>query len=496
MLKRLRTNSGSAVLFSGRNEKLGTAALFLITFAFVLVKLYQCGTLAVESISGDAADAWKTITSWYSGNRYMSYVLYKGMASVYPYVWLYRLAQMLGTNDFFFVMCYHAVLFSYVAVIGIPVLIQKLTGYKPKLWQKAVLVVVLYWCWDRYYVLTQMMVDLPSCAFFFLAMHCAIRIGECAGWKKWVLCIASGLLCGLCANISGQYSVAAYCILIYAAWAFWKTVKQQKKLWKIAQSAVCVAVLFTTVYAVGCLNEYFHIHTLNGQFKDQATWWMERALIYMLDKPRMFYGAQLRDMRGYEIVAQIYGAENAAQTIQSAGDCMFFWSIPTYFKAFFQYPVDFIMLYLNRVIIAISDDGGNGALIPLLSCYTLVYLTIVTACKNIKKLGDIFCENFWLVLGVLASIIPILVMTVEMRFTISLQGMLFGVALLGPLLPQMAGSVWTFARRCWQEKSLRSLLEIQFPWALLGWVVFVLVCMGYFGAIAAGSNIGSNMIYS
>lgn len=489
----LRKNGLTASVWRKRDQA-GTIVLFLLSFAFILVKLMNRGTMV--DISGDAADIWQTITTFDAEYPYMSYVLYKGMASVYPYVWLYQLAKLFGTNDFFFIMCYHAVLFSYVAVIGIPVLIQKLTGHKPKLWQKAALVVVLYWCWNRYFVLTQLMVDLPSCAFFFLAMHCAIRMGECADWRKWILCVLAGLLCGICINISGQYSIAAYCVLVYAAWMFWKNAKQEKMRWKIAESAVCIAVLAATVYTIGWLNQCFRVYTLNGEYQDKATWWMERALIFMIDKPRMFYGAQLYDLRGREIVAQIYGAENAVQLIEDAGNCVFSWTIPVYFQAFFWYPVDFIMLYLNRVMVAISDDSGTGAITTLLPCYTLVYLAVVTACKNIKKLKDIFCANFWLVLGVLASMIPVLVMTVEMRFTISLQGMLFGLALAGPLLPQMAASAYAFVHQCWQEKSLQRLRDCNFPWMLLGWIVFCLVCMAYFGAISAGSNTGINMIYS
>ena len=43
---------------------------------------------------GDVTDIWETITSFYSGNIYPSYVLYKGILSVYPYVWFYELSKI------------------------------------------------------------------------------------------------------------------------------------------------------------------------------------------------------------------------------------------------------------------------------------------------------------------------------------------------------------------------------------------------------------------
>ena len=164
---------------------------------------------------GDAADIWKSITTFHTGDLYPSYVLYKGFASVYPYVWFYQLAKLLNINEFFFVMCYHSLLFSYIVVIGVPVLVETLTEYKPKLWQKVLLFIVLHWFWGRYYVLTQLMVDLPSCAFFLMDIHCAVLIGQTVKWKRNVMIVLSGILCGLIANISGQYSISSICILIF-----------------------------------------------------------------------------------------------------------------------------------------------------------------------------------------------------------------------------------------------------------------------------------------
>ena len=111
-----------------RWKRWGTAFLFLAAFSYLLVKLWVLGSMV--TISNDAASIWQTIRSFYTENIAPSYLLYKGFASVYPYVWLYQLALIFGVNEFFFVMAYHALLFAYITVIGVPALVKELTGYE------------------------------------------------------------------------------------------------------------------------------------------------------------------------------------------------------------------------------------------------------------------------------------------------------------------------------------------------------------------------------
>ena len=59
---------------------------FFIVFILYFGYVRESGDMI--SLSYDAADIWKTITSWYTNDVYGSYVLYKGINSVYPYVWL------------------------------------------------------------------------------------------------------------------------------------------------------------------------------------------------------------------------------------------------------------------------------------------------------------------------------------------------------------------------------------------------------------------------
>ena len=175
------TQRCSEVLAFLKKRKL-TVLLLLVTFTACLIWLASRGSMTDSS--GDAQDIWKTITSYYSGDIYPSYVLYKGFVSVYPYVWLYQLAVLFGTNEFFFVMVYHARLFTYITVIGLPNFIKYLFDYEPKWWQRILIIPLLYLIWVKTGALSQLMVDLTSCAIFMLSINSAIMIENKTGIKR------------------------------------------------------------------------------------------------------------------------------------------------------------------------------------------------------------------------------------------------------------------------------------------------------------------------
>lgn len=479
-------------------KKWGTVFLFLAAFLYLLIKLFVLGSM--NTMSGDAADIWQTIQSFYTEDIYPSYVLYKGFASVYPYVWLHQLALVFGINEFFFVMVYHGLLFAYITVIGVPALVKELTEYEAWVWQKAALIIVLYWYWNRYGALSQLMVDLPSCAFFLLSMQCSAAISRSSGYKQYGLVIAAGLLCGLCANISGQYSVAALCVMIFASIQLWdiQTYSVRKK--NLTRFLVLFVILCGSMGSVKLLNQQFHASIIQpfldkGCYIAPAESWMQRGLIYFQDIGRLFYGYNLYDDRGHQIIMSLYGIEEGTRLLELAAMGGYGWTIPDYFRAFFKHPIDFFVIYLNRLAVMFSDDCGNSSLRSLLPGYTMIYLTILTAVKRLGCLRDIFHAKTMLVLACFASVLPSLVLTVEMRYTLSLQALLFGVALAGPIVPQIASYVSGGVQRMLRGEKSARLLDSGIPWAFLGWVVFCAVCLAYFGAICSASNMGTDLLF-
>ena len=96
--------------------------------AFILYFGYVCKSGDMTALSYDAADIWKTITSWYTNDIYGSYVLYKGINSVYPYVWLYQLALIFNINAWILIKMFFALAFSYTSAIGFPDIIKRMTN--------------------------------------------------------------------------------------------------------------------------------------------------------------------------------------------------------------------------------------------------------------------------------------------------------------------------------------------------------------------------------
>lgn len=491
-MKNIRSRS------SGDNK---TAKLQGILFCAVtgMLFLWMLSRKDMISTSGDATDIWQTITTYYSKDRYYSYVLYKGFAAVYPYVWLYRLAVLFGLNDFFFIMLYYAILFSYLAVYGIPALVKALVKQDPALWQRILLIAVLFFLWRSTKALDSLMVDLPSCAYFVLATNGAMRLRTQIGWKKILGSLYTGLMCGLGGNISGQYSVAAFCIIIYASLQFLphRCKETLKKKWAPAMAVVLILVGSFVAKGANMIFDATVIQPYCAQGNYMATGndWMQRGLIFMIDKNRIFSGNVLEDPRGMAVLEDYYGAETAHEKMQLAAQGGYAWTIKDYLKVVLQYPQEFLPRYVDRFFICLSTDLVRNSLTGLCMGYSMLYLALFTAVKGIKKVKDFFVGELWIILGFIASVIPSLVLTVEMRYALSLQALVFGVALLGPALPRFAKMIAVGFAECLKGKSLRPLSEKQFPWGFLLWGVFVVCCLAHIGTIYAQSSLGTNMLF-
>lgn len=467
------------------NEKLYRLVkpfLFVAMFTIFLIWILPQKTMV--DASGDAADIWKTITSFYSGDIYPSYVLYKGFLSVFPYVWLYRLATFFGVGDFSFIMVYHALLFSYVAAIGIPNIIENLFNYKPKIWQRIALIAFLFLTWIPTGALDQMMVDLPSCAFFVLAMNASFRVAKAENWRRYLWCGVAGLIAGLCSNISGQYSLAALCLLVYIAVKLFKQCswKQKKLVLSVCGAlAIFVAAMILPKFANMIFNRVIVAPMVaDGYYLIPADMWMQRGLIFMQDKGRYFTGA-VNTPRGYAILEDYYGKELAAELFQKACEGGFVWSIPTYFSVMIHYPFETIAQYFDRGFLTLTTDQGSNSLPFMILGYSLLYMAMYTAVKRIKGVKDFFCAELWIILAACASIIPLAVLTVEMRCCIFFQGFVMGIGLAGPAIPEAFGGARdTFMKLRSKELTVS---KLNFPWAFVIWLVFLAVCLTHISTL-------------
>ncbi len=481
-----------------KNERIIAQRLFFITAAFFLIWLIPQGSMIAGM--GDATDIWKTITTFYDADRYPSYVLYKGFLSVYPYVWFYRIALLLHVNDFLFIMVYHAVLFSYIAVIGLPNLIRCFTKYEPRLWQRIVLIILLFVFWKSTNALGYLMVDLPSCAIFIGSMNCAVGIERQRGRKRWLFVGLTGLLCGLGTTISGQYSVAMTFVMLYAIIKCFinkdSDIKRSLR-YKLGELALML-ILFYLPFVGNAVFDYLIIEPIRlkqGYFAMGETW-LKRGLIFMMRNNRLFSGPGLTCLRGHAVLWDLYGSEETAMEIwQIAADGGFGWTIKDWFYVFFHYPIDILCMMFDKAFIAISHDFGRNSLCGLVVSYTSLFISLYQL-SNIKKVRDILQPKTLLLLGWITTIAPLLVLSVEMRCALSIHALIFGMAVLSPTLPAFGKSFLAGVKRIVKEKSLIFLGEKKFPWTVVMCLMFVAFCVAHMGDLYAQSDLGLGTLFN
>ena len=349
--------------------------LFFAAFALMAVYLKLCGPMT--NVSGDAASIWETIKSFHSGEIVPSYVMYKGFASVYPYVWLYDLSVFFGVGEFFFVKLYHCALFAYISAVGFPYLMQKLLKIDHKTWRKALLVVVLFLFWRYTRVFNQLMVDLPSLAYFLMLLNSALKLNV----QKTLRCVGrylyTGLLVGLNMCISGQYSAAAWCVVLYVLIKTvpWRFLKDGAKR---AGALLCAAVLIVSFAAVRFCNIKFEENVIDP-LRAEGAWiptgetWLQISFMRRLGVARNGNGVEIPDNRGLAIAKDLFGDEYEEKYEQMVkGEIQL--TIGDYFKLAAKYPMDFITRYVNRLFLIISPDDGGLHIIPLFFALSLIHI--------------------------------------------------------------------------------------------------------------------------
>lgn len=474
------------------------AILFVLTFTLFLIWLWPQQSMI--NISSDAEDIWRTISTYYSGEIYPSYVLYKGFMAVYPYVWLYQLAQFFGTNEFLFVMIYHAILFAYISTVGVPKIVHHFFKWSPGILPRVLFVCVVFVAWRPTYALNQVMVDLPSCAVFILTVNCAVKTESENRTRKFIYVGLTGLLCSLGTVISGQYSVAMVCVMLYVLTKM-RPLKCLRERTRRLELCCCLA-FFLLAYMCPVLCRVMFEKNVVQPMRDagatsivSANMWLERGLIYMMNNSRLLSGTRMSCPRGFSILTAIYGSpENALGVWELAGQGGFGWTIRDWFSVFARYPVDMLCMMFDKAFIAVSVDLQRNSLAMLVASYTALYISLyqLVMAKTVKR---IFSANTWLVLGIVATIAPLLVLSVEMRCAISIQAMIFGSALLGPTLPSLGRSIKNGVGQCIREKSLSSLKGKNFPWAVALCVLFVACCVVHMGGLYAQSDWGVGMLF-
>ena len=458
--------------------------LFFVAFIGMAIYLKIHGSMT--DYSGDATSIWETIKSFYSGNIVPSYVLYKGFASVYPYVWLYQLSQIFNVGEFFFVKLFHCFLFAYIATVGFPYLVENMLNIKLKIWRKALLTMVFFWLWLPSHALFQIMVDLPSLAYFILLVNSALKIGNGELRLPIIRYIYTGLLLGINISISGQYTPAALCILLYIIikTVAVKKIGEKNSHWKKIN---IITIMLICMVLVKGYNIYFE-KTVTDVLRNMGGWiptsdtWFKLALIGNLDDLRRFVGPNLSDYRGLAIINDFYG-EQARNILDSIDSGMAQITLGQYIQLFWKYPIDFITRYANRLFLAVSPDGGYLSISRLFASYTMLFIALASFGKRLKTIKKFFSAKLLIILSFVLSLCAMMITAIEYRYTMQIQGLIFSVALLDNKLWDGLKAFLQSIKQCLKAHFLRNLGQKQFPYLFLIYLLFMLFCFTHIATL-------------
>lgn len=395
---------------------------FSFFFAFVTYYILTRGQTDMVSVSGDARDIWQTITSFHTENIYGSYVLYKGINSVYPYVWLYDLSLIFGINEWFFIRLFYAVAFAYISSIGFPNMVERLVQKETRMYRRCFCVITMWYFWCCSMAFTQLMVDLPCLMYFILLINVALKLYR--EKRNASAYIRVGIWGGLCMTASGQYTMPAVCIVIFSLWVTFREKADTGK--QMAVFTTHVALLFACLLLMLGFNNFFEASVVEP-LREEGEWipsnddWLHAGLIRFRENYRSGGGSvPLPSNRNAAILEDYFG-----ENITNIGGI----KVDEYLGIFFKYPIDYILNYLNSFFLILSPDRGRFNLFPLLIFYSLLYFSLYIGVSKCKTWKSFFSPLFLIGFSFLWATVPMLVMNIEERTCMQIQGLIIALAL-------------------------------------------------------------------
>lgn len=453
---------------------------WLFIMAFILMAAYLKTTGPMTNISGDAAGIWETIKSFAGeGEIVPSYVLYKGFASVYPYVWLYKLSLLMGLHEFAFIKLYHCLLFAYVSAVGFPYLIEKLLKIDTKNWRKAVFIVLIFLFWKSNLAFSQLMVDLPSLAYFILLVNTALKVTAFNNKRSYGRYIYTGLLLGLNICLSGQYTLAAMAVLVYVLIKALPRNVLKDKLKRFG-ALTCAVIVIISMLGVRAYNGHFEKTVINplrasGAWIPTGKQWVTIDFFRLIGVQRAGTGLSIPDNRGLSILKDLYG-DQYEQAYEAALNGAIGLSYIEYIKLVLDYPLDFLTRYANRLFISLIPDGGSPNFTRLFLTFTFLFSSFLSLIKRCKNTKQFFNKDGLIVISFIFAVVPLAVLTVELRCVMQIQGLIYAVGILDNQIWEGFRSFGKVVNQCWIKRSVRILGERPFPYTFFTYLIFMIFC--------------------
>ncbi|WP_312780366.1 hypothetical protein [Acidovorax temperans] len=459
----------------------------LLSFLFAGVTLWWLISGAPDMLggSGDANSIWITISQWDGARGPSSYVLYKGMLSVYPYVWLRELALAAGLDPFTFIRAWHALLFAVGSTLAVPAIASVFTGRPWNALQRCLFAVTLLWLTRTTRVYDLLMIDLPSWSFFAIACWTALRSCDAHGCTRLAWSAAAGGFIGLSLCGSGQFGLSALVMLAYLALRYLLQVPPASHAGRIllfAQLVIVVACAWVPREA----DLQFHAKIVDtmrsrGDWLPTAQQWVHSSVFRLMDTYSNSFRFATPSQRGVALLKDALGAqfETLYPQIKSGRGLL---TIRDYIGLVITHPLDFAAMWTTRAFMVISLDQNRASASALLAGYTSVFLCLLLLVRGCNTLRDILRPELLLLAALLLTVAGPVALALEMRNALTIHSTMLAVAV------QILTSRVTLNQSA--SASFTPWLLRRIPWVWVAYLAFITFCFGYYGVTMelTGSN--------
>ncbi|MBE7092664.1 MAG: hypothetical protein E7365_05755 [Clostridiales bacterium] len=459
--------SSKAFIFS-----LAALIMFLITYSVDLL-----------SLSGDAQETWKVAQTFFSQDKYYSYVMYKGVYAFLPCVLDIFIAGILNIPQYIIFKLFNALCFGYVAAYGIPNLVGHIhKNEKVSVLQRYLLVALLIIFESNINFIVS--VDMMSCAMFFALCNSAMNIVKNED-KKVIKFVWFGIWFGLNMCLSGQFAISTVIVAIALIInTIYKHFKKHgfKQIKSYGSLALSLLVVFCCYYIAKLPNQFYMNNVVEparaaGQWIPTGQAWIINGLSQNL--LHITYPSQVPDnlSMGFLTPEQLEQV-NAGGAILNYGD---------YIQLIIQHPVRFLVRWSERLFLGIMNDPQNLIAktvnypsVMLVSMAVIVYSLYDRFKARFTNYKDIISVDMAIYLALLFSALVPSFGHVENRYFFTARCFIFGVFAISPYLNQTFESI----KNKIKEKTLEPI-----SWRFWGCAVFVLLSLIIYYAIYQSAGI-------
>lgn len=466
--------------------------IFTFLLVFFLFFLWLMPKKDLLGGSGDTHSVWVAITTYYSNSPVSSYVMYKGVLSIFPNVWLYELAKYFKVDNFLFIKLFHSLSFAYITTVGMPYIVKYLLKKRVESWKKIIFSFSLFMLWKFNHALDHIMIDLSSLTILVIGVSYCIKIikNEKNNFFNFLIL---GFFLGLLICGSGQYQLSFYTLIIFILISYRKMIKNLK-----FNNILFILVLIIGIVGVVSIDKQFNKNTLElAQKNDEFFLTKKEWFNLSLSGRNMLFlkyanGPTINNNRGRMIGKQTF--ENFEAEIESGRSP---YSSQYFLKLVLMYPLDFLTQWLNRFFLSLSLDNGNRNVLHLIYSFSLFYVFIVMVVSKIKKIEDVFKTKILVVLSfVLPSLVP-LIFHVEMRYFLSIQILIFSTVLLGDILWKNINIINLINNLLKKIKNKTFYLsKIRVNYTFVAYIVYLLICFSWYASLYNITGVNKYILFS